>query len=588
MTATNEPAWVQRFRAISVGFPNSARDVPHRCIYVSNASGVNQVYAWDRREDTHTRLTDRDQGVFMTQVSADGEWVWWFDDDGGNEQGRWMRQPFSGIGDAEFAVTGVPGGYPIGLHLGRTRTVLGFTNDDATTVHVHRDGEAVSTIYSAASFARAAALSRNEELVAIDHTEHGDADYPAVRVIDTATGEPVADLWDGVDRGLHAVAFAPVDGDARLIVEHERSGPTGVLIWDIRTGEQSLPALDLDGDISARWYPDGQALLVKQRRHGRDRLYRYDLESSTLTGIETPAGVIGSYNIRPDGTLEYHWSSSATPGVTLDGAGRRVLESPDPPKPSVPLTDAWVDGPGGHIHALVARPHENGPAPTVVMLHGGPGGWTDDGFSATRATLVDAGYCVIHVNYRGSSGYGAAWRDADREAPGLIELEDIGAVRDWAVEAGIADPARCVIGGYSWGGYLTLLGLGIQPSKWAAGLAMVPIGDMVALYEDEMQAVREHDRALFGGTPEELPEKWARSSPITYAEQVRAPVLVVAGRNDVRCPIRQVENFLAVLDKTGAVYEADIFDAGHFSLVVDEQIRQHALQLDFLARHLPA
>jgi dipeptidyl aminopeptidase/acylaminoacyl peptidase len=222
----------------------------------------------------------------------------------------------------------------------------------------------------------------------------------------------------------------------------------------------------------------------------------------------------------------------------------------------------------------------------VIMLHGGPGGWTDDSFSATRAAFVDSGYCVIHVNYRGSSGYGAAWRDADREAPGLIELEDIGAVRDWAVESGIADPARCVIGGWSWGGYLTLLGLGTQPEKWAAGLAMVPIGDMVALYEDEMQSVREHDRALFGGTPEELPEKWARSSPITYAEHVRAPVLVVAGRNDVRCPIRQVENFLAALDKTGAPYEADFFDAGHFSLVVDEQIRQHRLMLDFLAKHV--
>lgn len=583
-----EPAWVQRFRAISIGFPIGARDVPTRCVYGSNATGTNQIYAWDRRSDAHRRLTDREQGVFMTQISADGEWVWWFDDEGGNEQGRWMRQRFSGDGGAEPAVTGVPGGYPIGVHVGRVLDLVGFCTDEATTVHVHRDGEPVSTIYSAPTYARFSAVSRDEELVAIDHTEHGDANFPALRVVHTGSGEQVAELWDGPERGLNALEFAPVDGDSRLLVEHERTGPKGVLIWDVRTGEQSVPAFDLTGDVSARWYPDGQALLVKQRLHGRDRLYRYDLASEALTDVETPAGVIGAYKVRPDGTLEYSWSSGGSPSVVLDGERRRVLESPDPPNPSVPLADAWVDGPGGRIHALVARPHEDGPAPMVVMLHGGPGGWTDDSFWPTRATLVDAGYCVIHVNYRGSSGYGAAWRDADREAPGLIELEDIGAVRDWAVEAGIADPARCVIGGFSWGGYLTLLGLGVQPSKWAAGLAMVPIGDMVALYEDEMEAVREHDRALFGGTPDELPEKWARSSPITYAGHVRAPVLVTAGRNDPRCPLRQVENFLAELDKTGAPYEADIFDAGHFSLVADEQIRQHRLMLDFLAKHVPA
>src|SRR5262245_6008835 len=190
MTATSEPSWVQRFRAISVGFPVSARDVPSRSIYGSNATGSQQVYAWDREQDTHTRLTDRDQGVFMTQISADGEWVWWFDDDGGNEQGRWMRQPFSGIGDAEPAVTGVPGGYPSGIQIGRTRVVLSFTTDDATTAHVHRDDdEPVGTIYSAPSFARVTALSRNEDLVAIDHSEHGDADFPAIRVVDTTTGE---------------------------------------------------------------------------------------------------------------------------------------------------------------------------------------------------------------------------------------------------------------------------------------------------------------------------------------------------------------------------------------------------------------
>src|SRR3712207_4425328 len=71
-----------------------------------------------------------------------------------------------------------------------------------------------------------------------------------------------------------------------------------------------------------------------------------------------------------------------------------------------------------------------------------------------RALWLDAGFAVVHVNYRGSTGYGSAWRDAIEGRPGLTELEDVAAVHDWAVSCGFADPATCVVDGWSWGGYL--------------------------------------------------------------------------------------------------------------------------------------
>ena len=94
------------------------------------------------------------------------------------------------------------------------------------------------------------------------------------------------------------------------------------------------------------------------------------------------------------------------------------------------------------------------------------------------------------------------------------------------------------------------------------------------------------DRALFGGSPVERPEFYRERSPITYADRVAVPVLVTVGRNDPRCPRRQIENYvtrLRELDKPHEVYE---FDAGHSSMVVDEQIRQMEIQLAFCHRHL--
>jgi dienelactone hydrolase len=591
------PAWTQWFTATEVGFPRWARDAPHRSLYGSNATGTAELYAWDRRRDRHAQVTDRPQGTRGGTLSPDGQWIWWFDDTDGDERGRWRRQPFdlSGPagGAAQIAIPDIPPGYPVGLCLGHGVAAVGVSEVGGVRLYLHHFDDAHTTmLYESPRHARAADMSYDETLLAIQHSEHGDADYPALRVLrigdGTAVGQVAGELWDGVGRALRAEAFAPCPGDSRLLLHHERSGRSEPMLWDLRADTYVQPQIDLAGELTASWYPDGSALLVRRHWHARDELYRYDLATERLSRVETRPGVVWGHGVRPDGTVEYEWSAAARPSAVLAESGSTVVAPDTPAPPSVPLTDAWVDGPGGQIHALVARPPDvDGPAATLFWLHGGPGGEMTDFYFPTRTAFVDAGYCVIHVNYRGSSGYGATWRDALRPAPGLIELEDVAAVRQWAVDEGIAAPDRCVITGKSWGGYLTLLALGTQPELWAAGIADVPIGDLVALFEDEMEPVREFDRSLFGGSPEEIPDKWARSNPITYADRVKAPLLSIASTNDPRCPIRQVDNYLARLAELGTAYEEYRFEAGHSSAVVDERIRQMQRQLDFLARHVP-
>jgi dipeptidyl aminopeptidase/acylaminoacyl peptidase len=94
------------------------------------------------------------------------------------------------------------------------------------------------------------------------------------------------------------------------------------------------------------------------------------------------------------------------------------------------------------------------------------------------------------------------------------------------------------------------------------------------------------DRALFGGTPDEVPDRYHQSSPLTYVDAVVAPVLVLAGANDPRCPIRQIDNYLGRLAARAVPFEVYRFDAGHGSLVVEERISQMAAQLNYARRHL--
>ena len=85
-------------------------------------------------------------------------------------------------------------------------------------------------------------------------------------------------------------------------------------------------------------------------------------------------------------------------------------------------------------------------------------------------------------------------------------------------------------------------------------MAGVPVADYVAAYEDEMEPLRAYDRALFGGSPHDVPDAYRDSSPITYVDDVRAPVLILAGENDPRCPIRQIDNYLDALAERGKSY----------------------------------
>lgn len=610
MTATTEAPWRQRFRAARVMLPGWARDAPERLLYASNATGKWELYAWDRAVDGHRQVTDRPEGTLHGRLDPSGEAVWWFDDDRGNELGSWVVEPFAG-GERRPAAPDLPPAYGTGLALARGLAVIGSSRDGQYRVHVVHDGGASRLVYQHRESAGVAGLSRDEGLVCIGHAEHGDSRHPAVRVLDLG-GRTVADLWDGPGRGLWPGGWARVPGDRRLIVTHERGDMPRPLIWTPETGETEELAIDLPGEVRASWYPDGTALLIEHDHRGRSELYRLDLATHALRRLEVDPGTISGAVVRPDGEIWYAWTHSSTPpemrafsagsepppaglmppGAEPDSLQKQPVEQRTirtllrPPGDPGPGGVAYTDHAVGSVHVFVAEPAAPRPHPTVFLIHGGPAAHDRDEFLPRVQVWVDHGYAVVLVNYRGSTGYGRAWRDALQGNPGLTELEDIASVHEWALAERLADPARCVLAGRSWGGYLTLLGLGTQPDRWSLGVAAVPVADYIAAFEDEMEPLKAFDRALFGGSPDEIPDRYRERSPITYVERVRVPVMVFAGENDPRCPIRQIENYVARLEQLGKPHEVYRYDAGHGSLVIEETIRQTEAMLAFAARHL--
>jgi dipeptidyl aminopeptidase/acylaminoacyl peptidase len=239
------------------------------------------------------------------------------------------------------------------------------------------------------------------------------------------------------------------------------------------------------------------------------------------------------------------------------------------------------------VHGFTIEPDGEPPWPVIVFVHGGPHWLYEERYFPEALSYADAGFLVAMPNYRGSTGYGRSWRDALTGDPGFTDVDDVTAGLRDLVERGIADPERSVVGGWSWGGYITLMQMGRNPELWCAGVAGIPVGDYVRAYHEEAPALQALDRGLVGGTPADAPERYRRSSPLTYVDRVRAPVLFVIGENDSRCPLGQALAYVEALAARGAAHETYLFSAGHGSFVTDEDVQQQRAILGFLQANVP-
>jgi len=273
-----------------------------------------------------------------------------------------------------------------------------------------------------------------------------------------------------------------------------------------------------------------------------------------------------------------------------DLEGREVLAlDSDPVPPGWPYVPITFENPDGEeIHGFVVTPRGDPPFPAVVHVHGGPNWHDRDEFEPEVQAFVDAGYAVLMVNYRGSTGRDTAFRERLRGDIGFPESADILAGLDHVVAQGIVDADRVAIEGWSWGGYLALLNAGLHPDRWRAAIGGIPVGDYVAAHYECAPPLRAWDLATLGGGPMELPELFRERNPMTYVDAVTAPVLLIAGEHDSRCPLGQVMVYAHALRARRHPVEVHVYAAGHHTNDVAELILHMELMLGFLERTMPA
>jgi dipeptidyl aminopeptidase/acylaminoacyl peptidase len=421
-----------------------------------------------------------------------------------------------------------------------------------------------------------------------------DGRYLAISEVTTRPGDNQVLLVD-----LRAVGdqpAAPGDPAVRELAPHDDPASVGTPSW-LPDSSAFFFATDVGREYSgiARGTPDGdwayviepgwdagcaidwtgRHLLVAWNADGRTRAELRDPVTLEVTAeVPLPGnGVAGGFRFSRDGRyLAFGFSSPLVPGDgwrydTDTGELVRLTVSPCEVDP-----DTFVDAElvrfasfdGLEVPAFVFTPSEGeGPFPVVVVIHGGPESQFRPSFAPLTQYLVAEGFAVVAPNVRGSTGYGRAYQRLDDVEKRLDSVRDLEGLHDWLATQPHLDQDRAALYGGSYGGYMVLAGLAFQPERWAAGVDIVGMSNLVTFLENTAEWRRAFREREYGSLEHDR-ELLEAASPITHVTSMRAPLFIVHGANDPRVPLGEAEQIHEILTARGIRSELRVYDdEGH-------------------------
>ena len=366
---------------------------------------------------------------------------------------------------------------------------------------------------------------------------------------------------------------------------------TAALLWN-HDGCSQLQIIDLSGetprDLAAPQLPpavvtspsltaDGSLLtFCVEGPEFPPRVVLWDVAAGQWSGQpagaapppDDPEPIIGAPGpLAQQGTISAS-TPSASPSASTSAAGqpgdeRQLSVLTDAEQPSfVPELIRYPARDGLELTAWVYRAGD-GPRPTWVYFHGGPEGQSRPSYNNVLRQAVDAGFTVVAPNVRGSSGQGRAFSHADERYARFSGLDDVADTVAYLVESGISDADRMVVGGRSYGGYLTLATLVRHPQLWRGGIAACGMSDLETFYRDTEAWVAIAAYPKYGHPVAER-ELLRELSPIHHLSSVKVPVLFVHGGHDTNVPVSESRQAIDVLRNAGTWCDLLLFDdEGH-------------------------
>jgi len=588
--------WKKRFRLPRIYVDLSSGN-PNRVLVISNQSGTYELYAYHLATGALRQATNRPSGTIYGSISRDGSHIYYMDDSDGNETGHIVRVPFEG-GTVQDMTPGIPpytlvDQYVDGESAHMGLTIPGPEGFDSHVVDIVSEApRPPRMINRSRKMADGPIFSHDGEIAVVMSTDRfGGQDF-TLTSFHTDSGEKLHEIADEASR-IEPAEFSPRPGDQRLLGMSNTSGVMRPLIWDAEKNSRTELEVDnLEGDVvGIGWSRDATKILLCQTNKATTKLWVFDIATSKVRRVPHPEGLTASACFMDESSVLMAWQDSTHPTqlmvVSLNDSfpPKSYLVQRDVPKSQPWKSASFHSSDGQEVQGWYATPEGAGPFPTILDTHGGPTAAQFNVFSPRLQVWLDHGFAIASVNYRGSTTFGKDFEKKINGDLGHWEVEDMIAARSWLVEQGISKTDEIFLTGWSYGGYLTLHAMGVRPELWAGGIGGVVVADWVTEYYDEPEAMRGYDVALHGGTPEEKKEAYERASPINYVDRLRAPLLIIQGKNDVRDPPRQVELYEAKAKSMGKDVQVVWFGTGHAGsgVDVDMAIAHHETMLRWMS-----
>ena len=582
--------------------------------FISNISGRNNLWLVSAEGGWPVQLTISDQRQAAPAWSPDSKWIAYQSDYDGDEQWDiFMVSPKTGqvvnLTKTREIAEESPAWSPDGRYLAymvkpKTSSVFEIDVYDM----VMRQVKHLTTGTPKDKLNAGPIWSKDGKLIVYTQQQAKGTDSN-IFIADVANGKSTLLTPHNGEQLYTANALSP-DARKLLITSNAANGYDNVGLLDVATKKIEWLTQDKWEISGGDFSPDGRYATWTANVDGNSDIYLHELAGGKTIalplpkGVNTPGGSESAFTRDGSRLLYYHngpnapndiWVFDQAGGDVASGKSHQVTQalvagvrSEDMVEPYLvhyPSRDRkWT------ISAFVYVPYNlprNAQHPAIVYVHGGPTAQTVNSFNRFVQYVANQGYIVIAPNYRGSTGYGKDFQQANLFDMGGGDLQDVIAAADWIKQTGYVDPKKLILMGGSYGGYMTMMGVTKAPEVWAAGVPIVPFVNFFTEIENEDPVLQQSDMATMGD-PVKTKALYQDRSPIFFVDQIKAPLLLLAGGHDPRCPKTESQQVVDAIKKRGGVVEYKVYEnEGHGFARVENQIDAYKRVADFLKAHVP-